>query len=69
MAVEKNHNSVVNLLLRSPYDIIYYILVMREGNGDDEDLPAYSRHDKIPTWWGNIMMMRRFAIMMIIPSK
>ena len=26
-----------------------------DGDGDDDDgLPAYSHHDKIPPWWGNV---------------
>ena len=28
-----------------------------DGNnrdGDDDGLPAYSHHDKIPPWWGNV---------------
>ena len=27
-----------------------------DENGDDDDdgLPAYSHHDKIPPWWGNV---------------
>ena len=24
------------------------------GYGDDDGLPAYSHHDKIPPWWGNV---------------
>ena len=23
-------------------------------DGDDGDYPAYSHHDKIPPWWGNV---------------
>ena len=26
-----------------------------DGDDDDDDgLPAYSHHDKIPPWWGNV---------------
>ena len=28
-----------------------------DGDGDEDDgdgLPAYSHHDKIPPWWGNV---------------
>ena len=28
-----------------------------DGDGDDDDdggYPAYSHHDKIPPWWGNV---------------
>ena len=24
------------------------------GHDDDDGLPAYSHHDKIPPWWGNV---------------
>ena len=25
-----------------------------DGDDDDDGLPAYSHHDKIPPWWGNV---------------
>ena len=25
-----------------------------DGNDDDDGLPAYSHHDKITPWWGNV---------------
>ena len=25
-----------------------------EEDNDDDGLPAYSHHDKIPPWWGNV---------------
>ena len=27
----------------------------RELDDDDDGLPAYSHHDKIPPWWGNVI--------------
>ena len=25
-----------------------------DDDGDDDGYPAYSHHDKIPPWWGNV---------------